>query len=306
MREFPFEEAHAQSRWTRIPARPLRLAGIALILMFAFTLALQWRLRKSPQTAGVDEERAHALVEAARLITEPPSMEAQRVVRPITQPSAQPGALPPDLTSEIRPSGSRQAAVSSALAVNTPTKSEDAAPAAGADRTPRTDALADARADTLATVVSRTPALPNRIAAAQSSPRRSAHKSPIPAAIEDGKLARAATDALSGMAIRGDLRTGDEHDCPFALSAFGGDPQHPRVQLRQIDSGANGAQSLGWYAVGASPRAGWRVLAIAPAGVLLLDPQGSVVHLPGRAMAPVPSNEPPSAATDSAPRARDR
>lgn len=280
----------------------MRYTAIGLILLFAFAGALQWRSRASSQGKEVDDGRALALLEASRLISEPSPAPAPRILRPITQASAQPATSLAAIEMATRAPDLPQAVQYRARSVSEPSGATAGTSVDGANFARKPAFLGPADRDAIAASAARSPEDPNPLARSQRSIRHAQTQSAIPAQIEDGKPLHSDKDALYGMAIRGDLRTRGEHDCPFALAAISSNERNPRAQLRKADGAVPGVERSDWYAVGDSPGAGWRVLAIAPGKVLLLDPQGSVISLQGRDMTPVGTGDTLSPPTGATPR----
>ena len=301
MRESQPEGAPAPRRRSSLRGRPWRYAMIFLVLSLALVGLVQRCSRAPAQAAGADVARANALIDATRLIVDPPYTADPRVIRPITGTSPRqtatlagsgaddmPQNLPHPAADPIRlvlPA----IAPGRALTENTP-RARQAMPAADAQAQTRT-------ADTAQSPAPRPAARPG---AAQRFLRHTVPNRSIPVAIEDGKPAITSADALSGLAIRSDVKTRDARDCPFALAGVAGNEQQPLAQLRTANAAPAGAQALAWFAVGASPLPGWRVLSIRPDDVVLLDPQGGVLHLRGRDPPGAVRNDRPAPQGDTA------
>ena len=101
----------------------------------------------------------------------------------------------------------------------------------------------------------------------------------IPDIIEGGWSPAKDSDALADLTVNARLRVLDGSGGPLRLLAVHLHDGDPRAQLqRRAASGANGADP-GWYEVGASPLAGWRLLEVLPSDVLVLTPQGRPMRI---------------------------
>jgi hypothetical protein len=101
----------------------------------------------------------------------------------------------------------------------------------------------------------------------------------IPDRIEGERAFRASQDALASVRISTSLGLWQGPQAPFQLLAIRTGPGPARVQLRHRDVQGPFSGMPGWFELGEAPIAGWRLVQIAPQGVVLLSPMGNLLHL---------------------------